>query len=284
MSKILLFFKPFIFSVIWLNLTLFNIPNIRAETILEEIDRTGLLKVGIRTDVIPFAYRNNEGQLQGICIDLIRIIRQELAKKIDRNIISILFITSSLDDRFTIIENKVAHFECGPNTIRELEDYQVKFSEPFFLSGLQIIASENIADKLINSQGKNFKIGVLKSTTSEIFIKEKYPEAQQQLFEGIRGNERAIQALRQGRIDAFVDDAVLLLGLSLSQGISLKPNQGFTLTPPLTCEKYGLIIPKNDDAWGNFINSAINSFQKKGIISQWFTDINLGDNSLTNCE
>ncbi|WP_017294504.1 amino acid ABC transporter substrate-binding protein [Geminocystis herdmanii] len=254
-------------------LGLFPMVDVKGETILEEINRTGLLKVGVRNDAIPFGYRVN-GELRGICVDVIRIIREELRNKLDRDIISINLVVSSLDNRFSIVENNVVHFECGPNTIRKLEDYQVSFSEPFFLSGIKFIVAKDKQQNLINSDGKDFTIGLLKNTTTEIFIKEKYPQANFELFQGLRGSERGLQALKQGRIDAFADDGILLLGQSIAQRLPLGENHNFILAPdpPFTCEKYGLIIPQNDPDWENFVNNSVNLEQKMGIINNWFKD------------
>ncbi|WP_373478883.1 amino acid ABC transporter substrate-binding protein [Geminocystis sp.] len=261
----------------------FNV-NAENESILEEINRTGLLKVGIRSDAIPFGYRNNNGELQGICFDLVALIREKLSQKIDRNIITVTVVISSLQNRFSIVEDKVVHLECGPNTIRALDDDKVIFSDVFFISGIQFITRQDNASKFLNSDGKNLTIGLLRFTNTETLIKEKYPQAQFQLFQGVRGTQRALQALRQGRIDGFANDGILLIGESLAQQIFIGNNQEYVLIPqpPFTCEKYGLILPKNESNWENFVNSVLNSQEKKQVINNWFNTIN--NESLSNQE
>lgn len=252
-----------------------HILPVKAESILEEINRTGLLKVGVRSDAIPFGYRNNNSELQGICFDLVALIREKLSKTIDRNIITVNILISSLNNRFDIVEDGVVHLECGPNTIRILDNHEVGFSKPFFISGIQFIAQKDIAPKLINSDGANLTIGLLRYTNTEIFIQEKYPKATFQLFGGMRGTERALQAVRQGRIDAFADDGILLIGQSIAQQIFVGENREYVLVPqpPLTCEKYGLIISKNDPSWEIFINSVLESEEKNQVINNWFYNI-----------
>ncbi|NCO75170.1 MAG: amino acid ABC transporter substrate-binding protein [Cyanobacteria bacterium] len=261
----------------------FNV-NAENESILEEVNRTGLLKVGIRSDAIPFGYRNNNGELQGICFDLVALIREKLSQKIDRNIITVTVVISSLQNRFSIVEDKVVHLECGPNTIRALDDDKVIFSDVFFISGIQFITRQDNASKFLNSDGKNLTIGLLLFTNTETLIKEKYPQAQFQLFQGIKGTQRALQALRQGRIDGFANDGILLIGESLAQQILIGNNQEYVLIPqpPFTCEKYGLILPNNDPNWENFVNSVLNSQEKKQVINNWFNTIN--NDSLSNQE
>lgn len=251
-----------------------SILPLKAENILTEINRTGLLKVGIRSDAIPFGYRNNQSDLQGICFDLVSLIRENLRKNIDRNIITVKIVISNLNNRFHMVEDGIVHLECGPNTIRTLDNYKVSFSEPFFISGIQFITSKDKASKFINSDGKNLTIGLLTDTNTEIFIREKYPQATFQLFSGIRGSQRALQAVTQQRIDGFADDGVLLIGQSVAQQIFIGNNSDYVLTPqpPLTCEKYGLIIPENDSSWENFINSLLKSEEKSQIINNWFSN------------
>ncbi len=257
----------------------------KAENILEEIHRTGFLKIGVRSDAIPFGYLNNNSELQGICFDLVALIREQLSKTIDRNIIAVKILISSLENRFDIVQDGVVHLECGPNTIRVLDDYyNVGFSEPFFVSGIQLFVKEETAPKLTNSDGTNLTIGLLRYTNTEILIKEKYPQAKFQLFQGVRGTERALQSVTSGRVDAFADDGILLVGQSIAQKIFVGKNKGYVLVPqpPLTCEKYGLIIPKNDPSWENFINSILKSEEKTRLIDHWFRNLNIESTSHQN--
>ena len=52
-----------------------------AQTALEEIRQTGILKVGIRKDAPPFGYLEGE-KWQGVCIEGLELFRADLEKKI----------------------------------------------------------------------------------------------------------------------------------------------------------------------------------------------------------
>lgn len=264
------------FTVINILLTLilsvnYSLP-VQGETILEQIQKTGLLKVGIRSNAVPFGYRDNNNDLRGICLDFIQVLREELKKKIQRNIITVKIVISTLSNRFEIVEDNLVYLECGPNTIREIPEYNVEFSNAFFITGTQLLMKKELADNIKNNENlADLTIGVLRYTTAEEFIKYKYPNAKIELFQGIKGNLRAIQAVEQGKIDAFANDGILLIGESILFGLPL--NQQYTLIPqnPLTCEKYGLIIPKNDPSWRDFINSVISTIEDKIIIQEWLS-------------
>jgi polar amino acid transport system substrate-binding protein len=249
----------------------YSLP-VQGQNILEEIQKTGLLKVGIRSDAVPFGYRDNNRELRGICFDFVALLRKELIKKIERNIITVKIVISTLYNRFEIVEDNLVYLECGPNTIREIPEYNVEFSDAFFLTGIQLLIKKDLAENIKNYQNlRDLKVGVLRYTTAEKFIKNKYPDVNIELFQGVKGSLRAIQAVQQGRIDSFANDAILLIGESIL--LQLPLNEKYTLIPkkPLTCEKYGLIIPDNDPLWRDFVNSVIDSAQEKEIAKEWLS-------------
>ena len=252
---------------------LWTIPSpVKSETILDQINDTGVLKVGIRGDVIPFGYRNLEGQLEGICFDIVSLIEKEILKQIDRQIIGTKVLVSSLYNRFDIVEDGFVHLECGPNTIRELQEYQVTFSEPFFISGVRFLAKDNLAPNLTNSRGKNLRIGLLRYTSTEKLIQEKYPQAEFEYFQGQKGALRAFQALKREEIDAFANDSILLIGESVGQKFPLGENSGYILTPEksLSCEYYGFILPVDNPDWEDLVNNVINSQETRDVFRRWF--------------
>ena len=245
---------------------------VRGETVLEEINRTGVFKVGIRPSRIPFAYENSQGESEGICFDLVSLIEKEIIKNIDRNLISVKLFLSSLDNRFEIVESGFVHLECGPNTIGNVEDYQITFSEPFFSSGVRFLAKEDLARQLVNSQGQGLRIGLLRYTTTEKLISAKYPQAEFEYFQGKKAPLRAFQAVKTGQIDAFANDSILLIGESVQKRLLLGEKTGYILTPDnsLSCSNYGFILPVNNPEWLNLVNSVIDSPQTAKIFEDWF--------------
>lgn len=62
----------------------------------------------------------------------------------------------------------------------------------------------------------------------------------------------------------------MLIGEATLQGLNL--GKDYIVVPqfPLDCAKYGLIIPKNDPEWLNFVNSVIQIPQTKTTFGKWF--------------
>ena len=86
---------------------------LKAETVLEQIEKTGVLKVGVRSDAVPFGYRDNNNELRGICLDFIALVREQLKQTINRNIITVKLFISTLYNRFDMVEDNIVYFECG---------------------------------------------------------------------------------------------------------------------------------------------------------------------------
>lgn len=246
----------------------------KSETVLEKIKRTGLLEVAMREDAIPFGYRDSNNNLQGLCLDFIQLLREELKHKLNLQIISVKIYKSTLFNRFQLLENKTVDFECGPNSIRKTIPNGVSFSRPFFVTGTQfLVRSDNQKNFDFSSSLEGISIGVLRDTTTQELLRQKYPLATYQEFQGVTGRLRGIQSLRRNRIDAFASDGILLIGEAVILGLSLGKDYQLIPPNPLNCDYYGFILPANDPQWQEFINGVIVTSENRNIFKAWFTEV-----------
>ena len=268
--KLLLLISLNCFSLFYLS----SPVNPQTESILEKINRTGLLKVGIREDAVPFGYRDVNGDLTGLCLDFVEVFREKLKEKLNKQAIAIKIYKSTLFNRFELASDKIVDLECGPNTIRIVADYEIQFSRPFFLTGTQFLINADQSRSFNpNSNLANVEIGVLRDTSNEQLIAKQYPSASLVKFQGVTGRYRGIQALRGGQIDAFASDGILLIGEALVQGLGIGGNYLLVPQYPLECQGYGLILPNNDPEWLSFVNSVIQASLTKKIFEDWFGEI-----------
>ncbi|ELR98127.1 amino acid ABC transporter substrate-binding protein [Gloeocapsa sp. PCC 73106] len=244
----------------------------QAETTLENIQKTGILKVGIRDDAIPFGYRDYQDHFSGVCIDFVDLLKKRILTKLNRKIISVALVESNLFNRFRLVEDNVVHLECGPNSIKEDLEFNVIFSNPFFVTGTQFFLKKNQLENInLNGNLSNVSLGVLRNTNTEAYLRANYPQANIILFQGETGRARGVQAVGGERIAAMVSDGILLLGEAIAQGLPVEDN--YTLLPekPITCEYYGMILPKDDPQWEELVNSAIAEFETTE--TTWFIEI-----------
>lgn len=234
------------------------VPPPRDESVLAEIQRTGVLKVAFRKDAAPFGYINQADQWDGYCGDLAIALTDYLSETLNAPIgIELVELTSTLQNRFDLVRDGSVHLECGPNTIRQ-DVSGVSFSTPFYVTGAKLLVPSQQATANFALPG--VRLGVLQDTTTASFVRENYPRADIVLFSGVDNREQAVQAVASGEIDAFVGDRVLSEAELERQNLS--PSQ-FALVPetPLTCEYYGLILPNNDASWQTTVNQFLQRFR-----------------------
>lgn len=253
------------------SLLIFGISTpVNAETVLQQIQRTGILRVAIREDAPPFGYLDANDNLQGYCLDFFALLKQQLVSNLERNTLSIKLLKSTPRNRFILIKNHNVDLECGPNTIQTDIPDNISFSSVFFVTGTQFLIKRNNRDRLnLNQDLADLKIGLIGNTTTEKFISDRYPLATIRKYSGVTGKIRGIQAVKQERIDAMVSDGILLR--ADAQKLELSAFE-YPLIPetPLTCDHYGMIIKGNDPQWQDFINSVINSPEAKELYNTWF--------------
>ena len=245
--------------------------SIKAE-VLDEIRETSVLKVGVRVDAVPFGYLDSRGELAGYCLSFVDLLRQRVKQELNKDALLIKLYRTSTIDRFDLIDDDIAHLECGPNTIREDLPYEIEFSVPFFATATQFLVGKE-KRKLVNTNGslENVRIGVLQETSTQEIIAREYPLAQIRPFQGAIGRFSGVQAVQQGEIDAFVSDGILLLGELAQQGLSL---EDYTLVPerPLSCDHYGMILPENDPQWKRLVDSVVASQRSQQILANILDD------------
>lgn len=240
-------------------------------TVLEQIKETGLLKVAMREDAVPFGYEDLDNNLSGICLDVINLINKKIKEELNKQIVTVKLFQSTLYNRFDLIKNGVVNLECGPNTIRD-SDAEVAFSAPFFITGTQFIIKTELENRFNTDESlTDLTLGVLRNTTTQQFIASRYPQAKIQEFQGITGRLRGIQAVQTGKIDGFASDGILLLGEATLQGLSIPDEYQLVPQRPLDCQYYGLILPKNDPQWRELVNSVISNVELRQILRKWLT-------------
>ena len=244
----------------------------REEPVLEEIKRTGVLKVAVRSDAAPFGYLGDTGNWTGYCADFVKSFEQYLEQKLKLSgAIQTIGLPSSLDNRYQLLQEDRVHLECGPNTIRsDVED--LTFSQPFFATGTQFLVPSSKVDQINgDSDLANLKIGVLKNTTTEQFVEAEFPATEKVLFEGAGARSQAVQALNNNSIEALVSDSILSIGEIERQGLVA---DDYALVPrrPLTCDYYGMLLPNNDNQWRNLVDEFINSKKGDQIYSKWLEE------------
>ena len=186
-------FKPIIIISTIIFAAIF--PGASWASVLQEIEETGVLKVGIRKDAVLFGYENSSGEWVGFCRTFADALANSLSQKLN-NTISVKTILSNLQTREAIVRNGTVHFECGPNTIdfaKELKE-NIKYSTSFFITSTRLILKPE------NQQPNSNRVGVLKKTTTLDVVAQIFPTSQ---VEQIDSRAEGVRRVINGSLAAF---------------------------------------------------------------------------------
>ncbi|EAW36536.1 amino acid ABC transporter substrate-binding protein [Lyngbya sp. PCC 8106] len=252
----------------------FQLPSL-AETVLEKVNRTGVLRVGVREDAIPFSYSNESNNFEGYSVELMELIHLRLEQELNRSI-QLQLKPVTIQNRFSSVENGTVDLVCGADSITVEREQTVEFSIPFFTTGIQLLVQQENAERfdptlrteeeLEQIAPGNVLIAFIQGTTTDTNFKPIYPEADWQL---LGSRTEGLRRLKSNEIDAIASDGILLIGEIWKQGEDMK---SYRLIPqePLSFENYGCIFPQNNTDWGSFINSTITSTENTELWEQWF--------------
>ena len=142
----------------------------QASTVEQEIEKTGILKVGIRDDSPLFGFGKENA---GYCNDFANSLAENLSQKLGKTI-NVETVNSTTQSRWDLVKDGIVHLECGPNTItveRE-QKYGIKFSKPFFVTATQVFTRVDSTEENLQTG----TIGIIKGTTNEEEFRLVYPE------------------------------------------------------------------------------------------------------------
>ena len=243
-----------------------------AETVIEKVARTGILTVGTRIDVIPYSYVNDQQQLVGYSIDMVNLIKEELEKRLDKQITVQTIVEDKFEDRIPQVVNGEVDLACNTAFTWERDEF-VDFSVSYSISGIRLLAKQDsdIEDSPESLVGK--KIGIAPYTISESTMKFIQPEATLVPIENI---DSGFEALQSGEIDAIAGDTIILAGI-----VQRDNPDDYKLRPIQPYARYGVacMMPENDSSFRDLVNYSLVKFMQgfvtneqssTDIIDRWF--------------
>ncbi len=222
----------------------------------DSIQQRGKIVVGIQENVIPFSYKNSDGQYQGFEVD----IAKQIAKALLRNENAVEFIPVETSNRISILNSGRADMIIATMTITNGRKNILDFTDPYYFAGQTVMVHRNTSIKSISDlNGK--RVGVSFGSTALDGIKSVAPGA---IINGYKNEKAAIAALKANEIDAYADDDTVLLGYTMND-VSVK-----MLQQRYTQEPYGIAFRKGAESKRvlETANNVINIMKNNGTMNQ----------------
>ncbi len=231
-----------------------------AAGLLEQIRSEGRIQVGLEGTYPPFNYQDENGDLVGFEVDFARALAAELGVEAE-------FVPTKWDGMLAGLETKRFDVIVNQVTITPERRKKYDFSEPYTVSGMQIIVRQGMQDEIdepADLAGRAVGVGL--GTNYEQWLNENVPEAQVETYQD---DPSKLQDLRVGRIDAVINDKLMV-------GFLMDKSDGRIVAAgePFATQRVGVALRKGNDELLDAINEAITDLRTSGelagISEKWF--------------
>ena len=224
---------------------------------LDEIKKSGKIKIGVFSDKNPFGYVDENGKVQGYDVYFAkRIAKDLLGSAVD-------FVYVEAASRVEYLKSAKVDITLANFTVTDERKEQVDFALPYMKVALGIVSPQKAEITDVN-QLKGKKLIVVKGTTAETYFSKNYPDVTLVKFDEY---QEAYDALLDGRGDAFSTDNTEVLAWA-------KQNKGFVVG----VESLGDIdtiapaVQKGNTELLNWLNDEIKTLAKEKFFHKDFDE------------
>ncbi|MFC2717058.1 cysteine ABC transporter substrate-binding protein [Stomatobaculum longum] len=216
---------------------------------VDEIKKSGVIRIGVFTDKAPFGYVDANGVNQGYDVVYAQRIAQDLGVKVE---------FTSLDPaaRAEYVNTGKVDITLANFTVTKERAEQVDFAKPYMKVALGVVSPEKAVIHSVDElKGKTLIIA--KGTTAETYFEKNYPEVKLQKYDAYAD---AYNALLDGRGDAFSTDNTEVIAWA-------KANPGFEVGID-SLGDYDTIaaaVAKGNETLLNFLNEEIVTLGKENF-------------------
>jgi len=170
---------------------------------LEEIEQRGKLIVAVKDNLRPLGFRGEDGNLQGLEIDIARHLAVELLG--DPDAVVLQPVTNL--DRLKVVLDGTVDLTIARVGFTESRARLVDFSDYYYLDGTGLVTKDASINKLEDVATR--KIAVINDSNTVAVVKDTLPNSE---LVGVDSYQEALTLLEKGAADAFAADKTVLTG------------------------------------------------------------------------
>ena len=225
---------------------------------LEDVQKSGVLKAGVKYDFKPFGFVDAKGTVVGFDIDLINYVAGKLGVKAT-------FSQVTSKTRIPMVQNGTIDIAAASMTHKVKRDEPIDFTVSYFFDGQSILVRKDAKQESYKDFA-GVKVGAIQGATSGANFSKVQPNAKIVTFQEY---PQAIMALKKGKIDAITTDLVWCTTQANDSKGTLK-----VIGDTISNEPYGMGVRENDSNFRDAVNFAIQDAVKDGTYTKlyvkWF--------------
>jgi polar amino acid transport system substrate-binding protein len=232
---------------------------------MQKVLARGRLVVGVDENTPNFGVRDENGQLVGLEIDLVRELARAIwpadADHIDDRI---KWVTVVTDQKVPYVHDGKVDLTASVVTIDCDRSKQVAFSSSYFTTPQQVmVRSDSPIQSIADLDGT--RVCVTKGSTTIAKIQELAPGAKSV---EVDARTDCLVKLQDGKVDAIATHRTILFGLRQQDAATTR-----ILDRDLSTSYYGIALPHDDAAFVRFVNGELEQMRTEGrlagLYGQW---------------
>jgi glutamate/aspartate transport system substrate-binding protein len=238
---------------------------------LDKIKASGTISLGYRENSTPFSFTEGGKEPVGYSVDLCREVVAGIRRQLKLSDLKINWVPVTIGDRIKMVLDGKIDLECGSTTNTLSRREVVDFSIPTFIDGGSYIAkaSERL-QSIKDLDGK--RVGIIAgSSTEKAFAAATSQAFAKPVIVFVKDHDEGFQAVRDGKIDAYASDRMILFGLAVTAKVDLKDY--FLQSELFSYEPYGLMM-RRDPAFRLAVDRQLARLYRSGeivkIVGNWF--------------
>ena len=231
-------------------------PAAAESPVLSRIVSSGKLRVGMSGNQPPLNFRNAEGELRGLEVDLAKALAALMN-------LELVVVEKPFGELLPALAADEVDLVMSGVTITPERNMRAAFVGPYFLSGKSILTRSTTlaqADEASDLDQESLKLAALEGSTSQEFIERMLPKAS---LVATKNYDAAVELLLANKVSAIVADREIVTLTAFRN-----PKEGLvTLREPLTIEPIGIAAPPGDALLVNFLENTIGALEASGVLS-----------------
>ena len=227
---------------------------------LSEIQKRGVLRVGMEPGYMPFELTNQKGEIIGFDVD----VAKRMAKAMD---VKLELVSTAWDGIIPALLTGKFDILMSGMTLTQQRNLTINFAQPYILIGQSILLKKELAGEVNSYRDLNnskYTVASKLGTTGEQATKRLISKAKYISYET---EQEGVMELVNGKIDAFIYD-LPFNAIAFSQ-----KGQGkiVHLDKPFTAEPLAWAVRKGDPDFLNWLNNFMSQIKYDGVYDKIYT-------------
>ena len=242
-----------------------------AGSVYDEVKNSGVVKIGHGTDVPPLSMIDpGTGELVGFDIDMAKALTDQIGTIMGKKL-KMEGVVVNNKTRIAFLANKRIQLVVRSMSHTRSRDQQIDYAEPPYLwTGKIFYAKKGKFKTPMDICGKRMAVtqGSNAYIAGQEYLKELGCKKDFKIL-SFQNNAECFLALKQGKVDAYIQDGPIIAGVAGKEGVNYEP-VGPIFSPGL----YGIGVPPDDSKWRDTASFALQDMIANGtyekIYLKWF--------------